>query len=108
MAPNSYGGLNVTGSNINTALHLIQQHNGTYEVGLEAVKVLGSMREPIAVVSIAGITRQGKSYILNRLTNTAGGFKVSHTVNPCTRGMWMWPQPVEVAGKRHKLVGTTG
>jgi len=84
---------------------------GKYEIGEDAAAVLRSLKgsgsssaQPIGVVSIAGDTRQGKSYILNRLTQVSGGFKVSPNIDPCTHGIWMWPQPVEVSGQSHKLV----
>lgn len=46
--------------------------------------------EPLAVVTLAGPYRQGKSYLLNRvvLQNQPGkGFSVGQTINACTRGL---------------------
>ncbi|WIA31084.1 hypothetical protein OEZ86_001111 [Tetradesmus obliquus] len=59
---------------------------------------------PVAVVSISGPSRQGKSYTLNRLVSAAGGFPVSPGMKPCTHGIWMWPQALEVQGKPHKVL----
>ncbi len=39
--------------------------------------------------------RTGKSYLLNRmLLNRQKGFGVGPTVNPCTKGLWIWGTPV--------------
>lgn len=94
-----------------TALRLIRQlpDRVTYELCNDAVSQLCSMGHcPIAVVCVAGVARQGKSYILNRLVEAAGGFAVSPSVQPCTHGIWMWPEAVTVNGKAHKLVSSSG
>lgn len=39
--------------------------------------------------------RTGKSYLLNRmLLNRQKGFSVGPTVNPCTKGLWIWSKPI--------------
>ena len=41
---------------------------------------------PIGVLSVAGMYRSGKSYLLNRvLLNRSRGFDVGHTINACTK-----------------------
>ena len=53
---------------------------------------------PIAVVSVVGMYRTGKSYLLNRvllnLNAEESGFGVGPTINPCTKGLWMWNKPI--------------
>ena len=40
--------------------------------------------------------RTGKSYLLNRmLLDRSDGFGVGPTINPCTKGVWMWGKPIE-------------
>lgn len=40
--------------------------------------------------------RTGKSYLLNRLLlDRSDGFGVGATINPCTKGLWLWSKPVE-------------
>ncbi len=40
--------------------------------------------------------RTGKSYLLNRMIlNRSDGFGVGPTVNPCTKGLWMWGTPLK-------------
>ena len=39
--------------------------------------------------------RTGKSYLLNRvILNRQRGFGVGPTVNPCTKGIWIWGTPL--------------
>ena len=39
--------------------------------------------------------RTGKSYLINRmLLNRQKGFSVGPTVNPCTKGLWIWSKPI--------------
>ena len=40
--------------------------------------------------------RTGKSYLLNRiLLDRSDGFNVGPTINPCTKGLWLWSEPVQ-------------
>ena len=46
-------------------------------------------------MAVAGLYRTGKSYLLNRmLLNRSNGFGVGPTVNPCTKGLWIWNRPI--------------
>ena len=75
-----------------------QTHN--FILTAEGLEFLRSLSSPLAVISVAGLYRTGKSYLLNRvLLNRKGGFGVGPTVNPCTKGIWVWGRPV---------LGTTG
>ena len=58
------------------------------EQGEEIIKTFNSN---FGVVSVAGMYRTGKSYLINRmLLNRQKGFSVGPTVNPCTKGLWVW------------------
>ena len=53
---------------------------------------------PVAVLSIVGNYRTGKSFFINRvLLNKANGegFPVGPSINPCTKGLWLWNQPLD-------------
>ena len=58
--------------------------------------------------------RTGKSYLLNRmLLNRQKGFSVGPTVNPCTKGLWIWSKPIFGTGEKGKrlpmiLIDTEG
>lgn len=79
---------------------LVAQNDGKYSVTTEAKTIISSIKTPIAVVSVAGLYRTGKSYLLNRmLLNRSSGFGVGPTVNPCTKGLWMWGAPIKTRGE---------
>ena len=58
--------------------------------------------------------RTGKSYLINRmLLNRQKGFSVGPTVNPCTKGLWIWSKPIYGDGGKGKrlpllLIDTEG
>ena len=57
--------------------------------------MLKEIKGPIAVITVAGMYRTGKSYLLNRmLLNRSYGFGVGPSINPCTKGLWIWGQPI--------------
>eukprot|EP00929_Paragymnodinium_shiwhaense_P035014 TRINITY_DN18986_c0_g1_i1.p1 TRINITY_DN18986_c0_g1~~TRINITY_DN18986_c0_g1_i1.p1 ORF type:complete len:598 (+),score=164.71 TRINITY_DN18986_c0_g1_i1:75-1868(+) len=71
--------------------------NGTCHVQEDAAAILGKVSGRLAVVGIAGLYRTGKSFLLNRLLGLQEGFEIGPTVNPCTKGLWIWGQPVELS-----------
>ncbi|EGZ22675.1 hypothetical protein PHYSODRAFT_350945 [Phytophthora sojae] len=71
--------------------------DGSFDIAPEAVEYLQQIRGDIAVVAIAGLYRTGKSYLLNLLLGRdqeSEMFDVGATVNACTKGIWIWGQPV--------------
>ena len=57
-----------------------------FEINEECKDFLKSLTGPIGVISVAGMYRSGKSYLLNRvLLNRSRGFDVGHTINACTK-----------------------
>ena len=57
-----------------------------YGLSEEASAMICTIKNPIAVISVAGLYRTGKSYLLNRIIlNRTNGFGVGPTVNPCTK-----------------------
>ena len=50
----------------------------------------------MGIVAVAGMYWTGKSYLLNRMIlNWPNGFGVGPTINPCTKGLWIWKHPVQ-------------
>lgn len=48
--------------------------------------MIESVSQPFGIVSVAGMYRTGKSYLLNRvLLDRSDGFGVGPTINPCTK-----------------------
>ena len=61
----------------------------------QAKTFLESIRGPIGVISVAGMYRTGKSYLLNRIIlDRKQGFGVGSTIQACTKGLWVWGQPI--------------
>eukprot|EP00916_Digyalum_oweni_P005169 GHVL01009127.1.p1 GENE.GHVL01009127.1~~GHVL01009127.1.p1 ORF type:complete len:1016 (-),score=183.50 GHVL01009127.1:3946-6993(-) len=71
--------------------------NGKCEINEYAADIIDRIEGKIAVVCIAGLYRTGKSYLLNRLIGLTEGFEIGPTVNPCTKGIWMWGQPMRMS-----------
>jgi len=59
----------------------------------------------LSVVAVAGLYRTGKSYLLNRvILNKSEGFNVGPTINPCTKGLWIWNESIHTQDKKNVLV----
>lgn len=77
-------------------------------------EVLKNINGNFGVIAVAGMYRTGKSYLLNRmLLNRQRGFSVGPTVNPCTKGLWIWSKPIYGVGEDGKrlpvlLIDTEG
>ena len=54
-----------------------------------ALEMLQRIEKPIAVLSICGPYRSGKSYILSRILGVPNAFGVGHTMKQCTHGVWL-------------------
>lgn len=87
--------------------------DGCFRVNDEAVAILARVEAPVAVVSVAGLYRTGKSFLLNRVIlqnhGSAGahGFVVGPTTRACTKGIWMWTEPlqaVDVHGRNVNVI----
>jgi hypothetical protein len=84
-------------SNVAIPLIVYSEQEG-FKVTQEALDFLKAIQTPVAVVAVAGKYRTGKSYLLNRvlLNRKRGGFGVGPTINPCTKGLWIWSEPIEI------------
>ena len=73
-----------------------------FRVTDEATEFLKTLKTPIALASIVGRYRTGKSLLVNRmlLDVKGGGFQVGATVNSCTKGLWVWDKPLKVKNKQ--------
>ena len=67
-----------------------------FVINPEAEEIIKQQSNPLGVISVAGMYRTGKSYLLNRmLLNRSNGFSVGPSINPCTKGLWMWSKPIQ-------------
>ncbi|XP_053342277.1 guanylate-binding protein 1-like [Clarias gariepinus] len=59
----------------------------------EAKEILDEITQPVVVVSVVGLYRTGKSYLMNRLAGKQTGFALGSTIESKTKGIWMWCVP---------------
>lgn len=70
----------------------------TFYVTKEAKAFLQSLpAKQIGVISVCGKYRTGKSYLLNKLflekmQKQSRGFPVGPSIQPCTKGLWLWQE----------------
>ncbi|XP_059357406.1 guanylate-binding protein 1-like [Carassius carassius] len=72
---------------------LVENVNGSLCVCKDAVEFLSRINEPVVVVSVVGLYRTGKSYLMNRLAGQQSGFALGNTIESKTKGIWMWCVP---------------
>ncbi|XP_067308596.1 guanylate-binding protein 2-like isoform X2 [Pseudorasbora parva] len=82
---------------------LVENVKGSLCVCKSAIELLSRIKEPVVVVSVVGLYRTGKSYLMNRLAGQQSGFALGNTIESKTKGIWMWcvPHPKE---EGHTLV----
>ena len=73
-----------------------------------ALELLNTIKKPLAVLSIAGSARTGKSYILSRFLGDAEVFQLGHTTDACTKGIWMSTSVLECTEYCIILLDTEG
>ena len=83
------------------------QHHGLQLVE-EALELLQTIDKPLAVLSICGPYRSGKSYFLSRLMGRPGTFQLGHSMRACTRGIWMATAVLECEEFAIVLLDTEG
>ena len=80
------------------------KEDGMFEITSEGISFLSSLKnQTIAVLSVTGPYRSGKSFLANLIMNNMGGFKVGATINACTKGLWVWGRPIPLS-KNTKLI----
>jgi hypothetical protein len=94
---------NLTGLKEPVPLILIDPITGKFVLGDIAANYLFSLEKPVAVITVAGLYRTGKSFVLNNLAGRSAGFDIGSTIEPCTRGLWLWTVPAKEVGIRPNL-----
>ncbi len=82
-------------------------HSKSIILNQEAMRLLRTIAKPVAVLGICGPYRTGKSYFLSQVLG-GDDFKVSHSMDPCTRGIWMSTNVLEVDDHILILLDTEG
>ena len=55
----------------------------------ETLRLLETIQRPLAVLTIGGPCRTGKSYVLSRVLGSADDFALGHTRDAKTLGIWI-------------------
>ena len=74
----------------------------------DALMLLRAIDKPLAVLSICGPYRSGKSYFISRVLGRPGAFKLGHSMQACTRGIWMATTVLECQEFATVLLDTEG
>ena len=72
----------------------IDETDNSFVVNEEAIAFLATIETKVCITAAAGLYRTGKSSLLNWLANRSKGFTVGPTINRCTRGIWIWGEPI--------------
>ena len=74
----------------------------------ETLRLLEGIERPVAVLSICGPYRSGKSYLLSRMLDSADSFALGHTMDPKTFGIWIGTTALECDEFTLLLMDTEG
>ncbi|XP_067116476.1 guanylate-binding protein 1-like isoform X4 [Osmerus mordax] len=72
---------------------LIENVDGVLRPVPDAIDHLMKIRQRVVVVSVVGLYRTGKSYLMNKLAGRKDGFALGDTIQSKTKGIWMWCVP---------------
>ena len=82
----------------NTALPFIIYENGKFIISNQSRLLLKQKQfKNIGLISLVGKYRTGKSFLINRVilnNKSKSGFSVGPTFKPCTKGIWIWSEPI--------------
>ena len=85
----------------NTAIKFVTFENGKFVISEEAKKLLSQkINDNMGIISLVGKYRTGKSFLLNRVILNRKenlGFNVGPTIRPCTKGIWIWSDPIMIS-----------
>ena len=87
-----------------TPLPFVIFENGRFIIPKQAQDLLTKQKlNNIGVISLVGKYRTGKSFLLNKvILNSKLGFDVGPTIKPCTKGIWIWSDPIMITNKNFK------
>ena len=91
----------------NTAVPFIIYENGKFIVTNQSKLILNQKKiKHIGIISLVGKYRTGKSFLLNRVilnNKSKSGFSVGPTFKPCTKGIWIWSEPIMIKNNNEEF-----
>ena len=91
----------------NTALPFIIYENGKFIISNQSRLLLKQKQfQNIGLISLVGKYRTGKSFLLNRVilnNKSKSGFSVGPTFKPCTKGIWIWSDPIMIKNNNEEF-----
>ena len=88
------------------AIPLVLFEKDKFIIPNEAKQLLNqSSYKHIGIISLVGKYRTGKSFLLNRVLlnkQKNSGFGVGPTFRPCTKGIWIWSEPLFISNTQSK------
>lgn len=98
-----------TMNQINGAIPFITYNETTkkFVINKEARKIISNSEKnkKVGIISLVGKYRTGKSFLLNRVIinnkENKEGFAVAPTIKPCTKGIWLWPNPLIITNSNN-------
>ena len=82
------------------ALPFVTFEDGKFIISEESKKLLSQKcNDNLGIISLVGKYRTGKSFLLNRVILNRKenvGFSVGPTFKPCTKGIWIWSDPLMI------------
>jgi hypothetical protein len=77
----------------------------SFTLSKEAEQFLSQIDTKLGVITVVGKYRTGKSFFINRVLlnrQKQGGFPVGPTINPCTKGLWLWNKTLPAENPEHE------
>ena len=98
-----------TMNQINGAIPFITYNETTkkFVINKEARKIISNSdkNKKVGIISLVGKYRTGKSFLLNRVIinnkENKEGFAVAPTIKPCTKGIWLWSNPLIITNSNN-------
>ena len=86
-----------------TPLPFVIFENGRFVIPKKAKDLLTKQKlNNIGVISLVGKYRTGKSFLLNKvILNSKLGFDVGPTIKQCTKGIWLWSNPLIITNQNN-------
>ena len=91
----------------NTAVPFIIYENGKFIITNLSKLILNQKKiTHLGIISLVGKYRTGKSFLLNRVilnNKEKSGFLVGPTFKPCTKGIWIWSEPIMIKNNNEEF-----